>query len=45
MWAKGEIIAMRRFGQSAPGKALMQKFGFTAEHVAEAALAQLEMKR
>jgi transketolase len=41
---RGEIIAMRRFGQSAPGGELMKKFGFTADHVVEAALAQLETK-
>jgi transketolase len=38
----GEIIAMHSFGESAPIKDLMPRFGFTAEHVAAAALAQLE---
>jgi transketolase len=38
----GEIIAMRSFGESAPIQDLMPRFGFTAEHVAGAALAQLE---
>jgi len=40
--SKGEIIAMHRFGESAPIKDLMPRFGFTAEHVRDAALAQLE---
>jgi transketolase len=39
---KGEIIAMHRFGESAPIKDLMTRFGFTADHVRDAALAQLE---
>jgi len=38
----GEIIAMRGFGASAPIADLMKHFGFTAEHVHEAALKQLE---
>jgi transketolase len=42
--ARGEVIAMHRFGDSAPIKALMSRFGFTAEHVREAALAQLETR-
>ena len=37
-----EIIAMHRFGESAPIKDLLKRFGFTAEHVRDAALAQLE---
>ena len=36
----GEIIAMHTFGSSAPTKDVMRHFGFTAEHVVEAALAQ-----
>ncbi len=31
----GEIVAMSRFGASAPGKVLQEKFGFTAEAVAD----------
>ncbi len=31
----GVIIGMTRFGASAPGGVLMEKFGFTAEHVVE----------
>ena len=42
---KGEIIAMRRFGASAPIKDVMIRFGFTADHVRDAALAQLEATR
>jgi transketolase len=38
----GEIIAMRSFGSSAPIGPLMKKFGFTADHVVEAARRQLE---
>jgi len=30
---KGEIIAMNRFGASAPFEALYEKFGFTADHI------------
>lgn len=37
----GEIIAMRRFGASAPIKDLSVKFGFTPEHVYQAARRQL----
>ena len=37
----GEIIAMRRFGASAPIKDLSAKFGFTGEHVYQAARRQL----
>jgi transketolase len=38
----GEIIAMRSFGASAPTKDVMRHFGFTREHVVEAALAQIK---
>ena len=37
----GEIIAMHSFGASAPIKDVMRHFGFTAEHVVQAALAQV----
>ncbi len=33
----GKIIGMRSFGESAPGGALMEYFGFTADHVIETA--------
>ena len=35
----GTIICIDRFGLSAPGDQILKKFGFTAEHVAQAALA------
>jgi len=42
-WAKyvgpaGDVMGLERFGASAPYKVLMEKFGFTAEAVAERAL-------
>src|SRR6185312_7443752 len=37
----GEIVAMHGFGASGPGGELMKRFGFTAEHVADAARRQL----
>jgi transketolase len=39
--ASGTIIAMRRFGASAPIKDLLVKFGFTADKVTEAAKQQI----
>ena len=33
----GKIIAMERFGASAPAGLLFKKFGFTVEHVVEVA--------
>ncbi|HEX2942914.1 MAG TPA: transketolase C-terminal domain-containing protein, partial [Rhodopila sp.] len=33
----GAVVGLDRFGESAPGGALMKYFGFTAEHVAEVA--------
>jgi transketolase len=43
-WAgpTGEIIAMRSFGASAPIGALMPHFGFTVDHVLDAARSQLK---
>jgi transketolase len=38
---RGEVIGIERFGASAPGNVVMEKFGFTAEHVVERALALL----
>ncbi|HEX2979993.1 MAG TPA: transketolase [Anaerolineaceae bacterium] len=35
---QGEIIALDRFGHSAPGKIAMEKLGFTVDHVIEKAL-------
>jgi transketolase len=45
-WARytgsdGAILAMHTFGASAPLQQLLQKFGFTADHVVEAAKQQL----
>jgi transketolase len=38
-WAsEGTIIAIDHYGASAPGEVIMKNFGFTAEHVASAAL-------
>ena len=34
---RGDVLGMKSFGQSAPGKALMEHYGFTAEAVAGAA--------
>jgi transketolase len=39
--ADGAMIGMHRFGASAPAKDLMKRFGFTAEHIVEAAKAQI----
>jgi transketolase len=41
----GEIIAVRSFGASAPGPVVMEKFGFTPEHVVEAARTVLARQR
>jgi transketolase len=38
----GEVLAMRSFGASAPGGDLMKHFGFTVDHVCEAARRQVE---
>ena len=35
----GKVIAMEDYGASAPADQLFTKFGFTAEHVAETAMA------
>lgn len=40
--ASGEIIAMRSFGASGPAKDLFKHFGFTVDHVVDAAKAQIE---
>jgi transketolase len=43
-WAgdEGKIIAIDRYGASAPGDQVMKKFGFTAEHVTATALGLLK---
>ncbi len=38
----GAVIAVDRFGASAPGKDILQRYGFTAEHVVEEALRLME---
>jgi transketolase len=42
---KGTIIAMRSFGASAPIKDVQKHFGFTPEHVAEAARALVQVRK
>ncbi len=39
--SQGDVISLERFGASAPGKVLMDQFGFTPEQVAARALALL----
>ena len=34
----GDIIGIERFGASAPGNVVMEKLGFTVDHVVERAL-------
>jgi transketolase len=43
--SKGQSIGMRSFGASAPLKDLQREFGFTADHVVEAAKDQLQRTR
>jgi transketolase len=43
--AAGYGIGMRSFGASAPLKDLVKKFGFTPEHVVEAAKEQVRLAR
>jgi len=38
----GDVIGIERFGASAPGNVVMEKLGFTENHVVERALALLE---
>jgi transketolase len=38
----GEVIGVERFGASAPGNVVMEKLGFTADHVVTRALALVE---
>jgi transketolase len=38
----GDVIAIDRFGASAPGPTNMEKFGFTVDNVEERARALLE---
>ena len=34
----GEVIGIERFGASAPGNVVMEKLGFTVDHVVERAM-------
>ncbi|MDQ1465730.1 MAG: transketolase, partial [Actinomycetota bacterium] len=42
-WAKyaDDVVAINRFGESAPGDVALERFGFTPEHVADRARALL----
>ncbi|MEO6771959.1 MAG: hypothetical protein ABI467_02930, partial [Kofleriaceae bacterium] len=40
----GAVIGIDRFGASAPGATVFQKYGFTVEHVVEQALALADRK-
>jgi transketolase len=40
----GEVVAMTRFGVSAPGKVVMERFGFTPQNVAGRALGLLRRR-
>ncbi len=43
--ARGEVVGIDRFGASAPGKVMMERYGFTAEAIAERAAALVERIR
>jgi transketolase len=36
---QGVVIGIQKFGTSAPGSAVMEKFGLTAEHIVQKARA------
>ena len=38
----GAVIGMKTFGASAPGEILMEKFGFTSDHIVETARGMLK---
>ena len=40
----GDIVGVGRFGASAPGNVVLEKFGFTVDHVVERAVALLNNK-
>lgn len=42
--AEGAVIAMQRFGASAPGPVLQEKFGYTADNIVETARQMLSRK-
>jgi transketolase len=41
---RGDILGVERFGASAPGNTVLEKFGFTVDHVVDRAFALLEKK-
>ena len=43
--ACGEVVGIDRFGASAPGKIMMERYGFTAEAITERAAALVERTR
>ena len=43
--ACGEVVGIDRFGASAPGKVMMERYGFTAEAITERAAALVERIR
>jgi transketolase len=38
----GDVLGLDRFGASAPGTTVLEKLGFSAEHIAERARALLQ---
>jgi len=40
--SKGDVLSVERFGASAPGKVVLEKYGFTVENVVQRALALLD---
>ena len=41
----GRVVSIERFGASAPGAEVLERFGITPEHVVRAALESLERSR
>ena len=41
----GRVVSIERFGASAPGADVLERFGITPEHVVRAALESLERSR
>jgi transketolase len=39
---RGDVIGVERFGASAPGNIVMEKFGFTVDHAVQRAMALVE---
>src|SRR5690606_13187451 len=40
--SRGAVIGMKGFGASAPGETLMEKFGFTPDHIVQTAMKLLK---